>query len=80
MGGHGVAFFGVERVARNPNPANSQEVWRSTRPWPRLDRLCMGVLLIGVAVLHVVGVRKHQFIDRVDTLRRTVGAKVRVAP
>lgn len=40
----------------------------------------MGVLLIGVAVLHVVGVRKHQFIDRVDTLRRTVGAKVRVAP
>jgi cytochrome b561 len=79
MGGHGVALFGLELVAPNPDPANPQEVLP-------LDATLAGVghrlhgwggdLLIGAVVLHVAGALKHHLIDRDGTLRRMLGAEV----
>lgn len=37
-------------------------------------------LIIGAVVLHIVGALKHHLIERDGTLRRMLGAEVRVVP
>lgn len=81
MGGHGVALFGVELVARNPNPANPQEVVALNATLAQFGHLVHGwggYLLIGAVALHLVGALKHHLIDRDGTLRRMLGAEVPV--
>ena len=82
MGGHGVSFFGIELVAPNPNPANPQEVVAVNATLARVGHALHGwggYLLIGAVVLHVDGALKHHLVDRDGTLRRMLGAEVRVA-
>jgi cytochrome b561 len=83
MGGHGVPFFGGELIARNPDPANPQEVVALNATLAEVGHALHGwggYLIIGAVVLHVVGALKHHLIDRDGTLRRMLGAEVRVAP
>lgn len=82
MGGHGVPFFGVELIARNPDPTDPQQVVALNATLAELGHLLHGwggYLLIGAVALHVVGALKHHLIDRDATLRRMLGAEVRVA-
>ena len=83
MGGHGVSVFGVELIAHNPDPTDPQEVVALNATLARVGHLLHewgGYLLIGAVLLHVVGALKHHLIDRDGTLRRMLGAEVRVAP
>lgn len=82
MGGHGVAFFGLELIAPNPDPTNPQEVIPLNAALAQVGHALHGWggnLLIGAIVLHVVGALKHQLIDRDGTLKRMLGDEVRVA-
>ncbi|CRI64199.1 Fmu, rRNA SAM-dependent methyltransferase (fragment) [Thiocapsa sp. KS1] len=83
MGGHGVHFFGGELIARTPDPANPQEVVALNATLAEAGHALHGwggYLIIGVVVLHSVGALKHHLIERDGTLRRMLGAEVRVVP
>lgn len=82
MGGHGVALFGIELVAPNPDPADPQKVLPLNAMLAGTAHTLHGwggYLLIGAVVLHVVGALKHHLVDRDGTLRRMLGAEVTVA-
>jgi len=82
MGRHGVAFFGIELVAANPNPANPQEVLALNSALAEIGHTMHGLggyLLIGAVALHVVGALKRHLIDRDGILRRMLGAEVLVS-
>lgn len=79
LGGNGVAFFGVQLVARNPDPANLSKVIPLNGPLADLLHTAHGVLgylLILAVVLHILGALKHHLIDKDGTLRRMLGDKV----
>ncbi len=83
MGGHGVAFFGIELVAPNPDPADPQEVVAHNAALAQVTHTLHGWggnLLIGAVALHVMGALKHHLIDRDGTLRRMLGTEVGTAP
>lgn len=79
LGGHGVDFFGMELVARNPDPADSQEVIALNGPLAgiahNMHHYAGIAILVGV-ILHVIGAFKHHIIDKDGTLRRMLGARV----
>lgn len=79
LGGHGVELFGLELVARNPNPANPQEVipFNGTIAGiaHELHGLAAYVIIAGV-ILHIAGALKHHVIDKDGTLRRMLGANI----
>ncbi|WP_209262291.1 cytochrome b [Thiorhodococcus minor] len=82
MGGHGVAFFGLELVPPNPDPTNPQEVIPLNAALAQVGQALHGWggnLLVGAIVLPVVGALKHQLIDRDATLRCLLGDALRVA-
>lgn len=79
MGGHGVDFFGMELIARNPDPADPNEVVALNGTLAgighNMHKFAGMAILVGV-ILHVVGALKHHFIDKDGTLRRMLGAEV----
>lgn len=79
MGGHGVDFFGMELVARNPDPADPKVIVALNGPLAGLahsmHKFAGIAIIVGVA-LHVIGALKHHIIDKDGTLRRMLGAKV----
>lgn len=79
MGGHGVDFFGVELVARNPDPANPKEVIAlngSLAGTAHSMHKFAGILILFSVVLHVFGALKHHIIDKDGTLRRIFGSEI----
>ena len=79
MGGHGVDLFGLELVACNPDPTNPREVIALNSTIAGIMHtmhFLAGYTLIGAVVLHIAGAFKHHIIDKDNTLRRMLGAKV----
>lgn len=79
LGGNGVAFFGVQLVARNPDPADLSKVIPLNAPAAELMQGAHGILgylLILAVLLHILGAFKHHLIDKDGTLRRMLGDKV----
>ena len=79
MGGHGVALFGIELVARNPDPINPKEVIALNAGIAKFAHTFHGLggnILIAGVVLHIVGAFKHHIMDKDGTLRRILGAEV----
>ena len=79
LGGHGVALFGLELVARNPDPMNPEEVIPLHAFLANLAHTVHGIagysILVGV-FLHIAGALKHHSIDKDGTLRRMLGIKI----
>lgn len=79
LGGTGVAFFGLQLVARNPDPINVTKVIPINGPVADAMHTAHGILgylLILAVLLHIAGALKHHVIDKDGTLRRMLGAKV----
>lgn len=79
LGGHGLAFFGLELVAQNPDPANPDKVLPLNATLAQAGHTAHGLggnIMIGAIALHVIGALKHHVIDRDGTLRRILGATV----
>lgn len=79
LGGHGVALFGLELVAHNPDPANPQEVIPFNATLAGMAHTVHGwagyILVVGV-LLHIAGALKHHILDQDGTLRRMLGKTV----
>lgn len=79
LGGHGLAVFGFELMATNPDPADPQKVLPINDGLSSLGHSMHGLLgnvLIGAVVLHVAGALKHHLLDKDGTLRRMLGLKI----
>lgn len=79
LGGHGVDLFGLELVARNPDPADPQNVLPLNGSLAQLGHTLHGLggnVLIGAVLLHLVGAFKHHLVDKDGTLRRMLGKTV----
>jgi cytochrome b561 len=79
LGGHGVDFFGLELVARNPDPADPSKVIPLHGPIAGSAHSVHGIagyVIVVALVLHIVGALKHHTIDKDGTLRRMLGAEV----
>lgn len=79
MGGHGIAVFGVELVAANPDPANPMEMIphnKALAGFAHEAHEVIGNLLILALLLHVVGALKHHVVNKDGTLRRMLGKRV----
>jgi cytochrome b561 len=79
LGGHGVALFGLELVARNPDLANPEQVIPLNEMLAGIAHTLHGIagycLLVGI-LLHIVGALKHHLFDKDGTLRRMLGMRV----
>lgn len=78
-GGHGVEFFGVELVARNPDPVNPKEVIAhngAVAGFAHSMHKIAGIAILFAVILHVVGALKHHIADKDGTLRRMLGTEV----
>ena len=75
-GGHGLAIFGLELVAMNPDPANPMEVLPTNENMAAIGHFGHGlwakVLLVSF-ILHVAGAIKHHHRDKDATLTRMLG-------
>lgn len=79
LGGHGVELFGMELVARNPDPADPNQVIALNGPLAGLGHTLheyAGIAILVGVFLHVVGALKHHIVDKDGTLRRMLGAEV----
>lgn len=79
LGGHGVALFGLELVARHPDPTNPAEVIALNGALAGIAHQIhhwSGYALIAGVLLHLSGALKHHFVDKDGTLRRMLGAEV----
>ncbi|MBO1923078.1 cytochrome b [Thiomicrorhabdus sp. 6S3-12] len=79
LGGHGIPFFGLELMARNPDPQNPQEVIAVNATLAGLGKTLHGLggnLIILAVVLHIAGALKHHFIDKDVTLKRMTGQRL----
>ena len=78
-GGHGIAVFGVELLARNPDPANAQAVLALNITWAGIGHEVhewLAYILVTSVVLHIAGALKHHVLDKDGTLRRMLGKAV----
>ena len=76
FGGHGIFVFGIELMAMNSDPTNTNEVIAVNGQLAGLGHEMHGIggnVLIAAIVLHVVGAIKHHIIDKDDTLNRMLG-------
>lgn len=79
LGGYGVELFGLELVAKNPDPDNPMKAVAYSEGLYTLFHAMhywIGYILIGSIVLHIVGAFIHHLIDRDGTLRRMFGDKI----
>jgi cytochrome b561 len=79
LGGHGVALFGLELVARNPDPVNPQEVIPLNAAVAGIAHTVheiAGYILVAGIWLHIIGALKHHILDKDGTLRRMLGKAV----
>ncbi len=79
LGGTGVSLFGLEIVARNPDPVDPQKVIPHNEGLAGFFRSIHGIvawaLVIGI-LLHIAGALKHHVVDKDGTMRRMFGARV----
>ena len=78
-GGHGVSFFAIELVARNPDPANIKEVIAHNAAIADFAHGMHGIVgkvILFAVILHVIGAFKHHIIDKDGTLRRMLGSQI----
>lgn len=76
MGGHGLAVFDFEIVARNADPENMKKVIAHSKELASLGKTLhhwVGDIMIIAISLHVLGALKHHIIDKDGTLRRMLG-------
>lgn len=79
FGGHGIPFFGLEILARNPNPDDPSKVIALNEPLAKVGHVLHGLggnILIGAILLHIAGALKHHLIDKDGTLNRMKGADI----
>lgn len=79
LGGHGIKVFGLELMARNPDPNNAQEVIPINGALAELGSVLheyVSYIIIAALVLHIAGAFKHHIIDKDGTLIRMLGAKI----
>ena len=75
-GGHGLAIFGWELLAMNPDPANPQQVIPLNTAVAEIGHTTHVVLTYIVCTmlpLHILGAFKHHIMDKDTTLRRMLG-------
>ena len=78
-GGHGIAVFGVELLAKNPDPANAQAVLALNKTWAGIGHEVhewLAYILVTSVVLHIAGALKHHVLDKDGTLRRMLGKAI----
>ncbi len=76
LGGHGIPFFGLELLARNPNPDDPSKVIPLNESLAYAGHVMHGLggnIIIGALALHIAGALKHHIIDKDDTLNRMKG-------
>lgn len=76
LGGNGVAFFGIELVARNPDVMDPTKVVAHNASLAGAFHFLhhwVGYILIGAIALHIAGALKHHIIDKDSTLKRMLG-------
>lgn len=75
-GGHGLAVFGFELVATNPNPENLNEVLALDAAWAErahnMHGMASNIMIIAI-IVHIAGALKHHIKDKDETLRRMLG-------
>ena len=79
LSGHGVEFFGLELVARNPNPDNPKEMIPHNGAIAGIAHelhVIAGYMIIVGVLLHIVAALKHHVVDKDGTLRRMLGARI----
>ena len=79
LGGYGVSLFGLELVARRPDPADPQEVIPINAAIGGITHTIhhyAGYALIAGVALHIAGALKHHLVDKDGTLRRMLGSEV----
>lgn len=76
FGGYGLAVFGLELVAANPDPANPGQVIAFNATLSELAYYLHGAggtaLMVLISV-HVLAALKHHFVDRDRVLKRMLG-------
>jgi cytochrome b561 len=78
-GGHGIAVFGLELVARNSDPLNIEKVIPFNETLAELGHEThelLGTIMIVIIALHILGAFKHHVIDKAGTLRRMLGKQI----
>ena len=78
-GGRGIAVFGLELLAMNPDPDNARAVIALSEPLAGLGHAVhewLAYILIAAIILHVAGGLKHHVIDKDGTLRRMLGKSI----
>lgn len=76
LGGHGIPLFGLELVARNPDPADPSKVIALNETLAQAGKAMHGLggnILIAAVLLHIAGALKHHMIDKDNTLKRMIG-------
>lgn len=79
VGGHGVDVFGLEIVARNPDPINAGKVLAHNADIAGAAHEVhdiLGKVMMAAVVLHIAGALKHHIADKDGTLRRMLGKPV----
>ena len=77
LSGNGVEVFGLEVVARNPDPDNPRQVIPYSETYASFFHTMhhrLGYLLIAAVLLHIAGAVKHHLIDKDGTLKRMLGS------
>ncbi|MAR93233.1 MAG: cytochrome b [Pseudomonadota bacterium] len=80
--GAGLPFYGLDIVARNPDPANPGKLIPLSEPMAKAGAWLHGLLawvLVVAITLHVAGALKHHLVDKDGTLRRMLGARIEPA-
>lgn len=77
--GHGLAVFGLELVATNPDPLNPMQVIAHNEALAgighEIHEIAKNIIIV-ILLLHIGGALKHHFIDKDGTLRRMFGRSV----
>lgn len=78
VGGHGVDVFGLEIVARNPDPETGKAFAHNAAVAGLSHNIhgLLGKIMMGAVALHIAGALKHHVVDKDGTLRRMLGKAV----
>ncbi len=75
-GGNGLAVFGMELIARNPNPDNPAKALPLNETLAGLGHVVHNALvpiMVLAIVLHILGAVKHHLVDKDVTVSRMLG-------